>query len=82
MTWEFAVEWYARLLGADYCVGTSLGADGHISHFWPEGKARWVTELAQRLGIRLDEVVAVGDSSGDVLVLRAVGCPFFVGRML
>lgn len=82
ITWEFAVARFARRLGADYFVGTGLAMGGRIAHFWPEDKARWVATLAGRLGCDLREVAAVGDSSGDVPMLRVVGAPFFVGRQL
>ena len=81
-TWEFAVAWFARELGADHYVGTGLAADGRIAHFWPEDKARWLTALTGRLGVDLADVAAVGDSSGDVPLLRIVGTPFFVGHTL
>ena len=35
LTWEFAVEWFANRLGADYSVGTGLSWCGLITHFWP-----------------------------------------------
>jgi len=82
ITWEFAVARFARRLGADYFVGTGLATDGRIAHFWPEDKARWVAALAGRLGCDLRAVAAVGDSHGDVPMLRAVGAPFFVGQQL
>ncbi len=78
-TWAFAVARFARELGADHHVGTGLAADGRIAHFWPEDKARWLAALAGRLGLGLDEVAAVGDSAGDLPMLRIVGAPFFVG---
>ena len=81
-TWEFAVAWFARELGADHHVGTGLAADGQIAHFWPEDKARWLAALAGRLGTGLDAVAAVGDSAGDLPMLRIVGAPFFVGHTL
>jgi len=80
ITWDFAVAWFARELGADHHVGTGLAADGQIAHFWPEDKARWLAALAGRLGTGLDEVAAVGDSAGDLPMLRIVGAPFFVGH--
>ena len=82
ITWDFAVAWFARLLDADYYVGTNLATDGTIAHFWPEDKARWIRTLAIDLDIGLDQVAAVGDSSGDVPMLQAVGLPFFVGQSL
>ncbi|MDP9353175.1 MAG: HAD-IB family phosphatase [Chloroflexota bacterium] len=82
ITWTFAVERFARKLGADYWVGTGLSEDGHIEHFWPEDKARWVRDLMRDLGLRREQVAAVGDSWGDVEMLRAVGHPFYVGESL
>jgi len=82
ITWDFAVAWFARALGADYHVGTGFAAGGAIAHFWPEDKARWVRALARELGVGLDQVAAVGDSTGDVPMLLAVGQPFFVGPTL
>ncbi len=82
ITWDFAVAWFARLLSADYYVGTNLAADGTIAHFWPEDKARWIRALATALDIGLDQVAAVGDSAGDVPMLQTVGLPFFVGQSL
>jgi phosphoserine phosphatase len=46
LTWKFAVEWFADVLGADYSVGTGLSSDGLITHFWPQDKALWLTRLA------------------------------------
>ncbi len=82
ITWTFAVEWFARKLGADYWVGTGLSEDGHIEHFWPEDKARWVQDLMRDLGLRREQVAAVGDSWGDTQMLRVVGHPFYVGERL
>jgi HAD superfamily phosphoserine phosphatase-like hydrolase len=80
ITWLFAVEWFAQRLGAEVAVGTGLSADGAIEHVWAEDKAARLAELARRRGIDLKEVAAVGDSVGDVPMLRGVGLPVFVGR--
>jgi phosphoserine phosphatase len=79
VTWEFAVGWFAKQFGADDFVGTKLLPDGRIAHFWPDDKARWIADGTKRLGLELDEVAAVGDSTGDVPMLRLVGHPYFVG---
>ncbi len=73
ITWEFAVEWFANGLGADYSVGTGLSPDGVIAHFWPQDKALSLTRLAGNLGVDMRDVAAVGDSSGDIPMLLAVG---------
>lgn len=82
MTWEFAVEWFAGQLGADYFVGTRLTPDGGVVDFWPGDKPVWLRELAAKLGVPMDQVAAVGDSSGDLEMLQAVGHPYWVGHDL
>ena len=80
ITWEFAVAWFARRFNVDYYVGTRLSAEGEIAHFWPHDKPRWVSKLADQLELGRHEVAAIGDSPGDVDMLRAVGYPYYVGR--
>ena len=63
-------------------MGTGLGDRGAVAQFWPEDKARWPRELAAGRGIPMGQVAAVGDSWGDVPMLRAVGHPYFVGASL
>lgn len=82
ITWEFAAEWFAAELGADYYVGTRLLDDGSVEHFWPEDKAVWLEELMRRQGIRRDETVAVGDSWRDIPMLEAAGVRVYVGKVL
>lgn len=82
ITWEFAVAQFARWLGTDHYVGTRLLPDGRIEHFWPADKARWLAALARRLEVNPGEVAAVGDSAGDLPMLRSVGRPIFVGPTL
>jgi len=82
ITWEFAAEWFAHQLGADYFVGTGLSPDGKITHFWPSDKAVWLRNMAARLGVPMDQVAAVGDSNGDLDMLRAIGHPYWVGSHL
>ena len=82
ITWDFAVAWFARSLGTEYYVGTRLAEDGTIVHFWPEDKARWLRALATDLSLGLDQIAAVGDSTGDILMLQTVGLPYFVGHDL
>ena len=82
ITWEFAVEWFARRLQIDYYVGTRLEDDGNITHFWPRDKATWVEGLRDTLGVPASRVAAIGDSRGDLDMLCAVGHPAFVGATL
>ena len=80
LAWEFAVEWFADRLGADYSVGTGLSADGLINHFWPKDKELWLAGLADTLGVEMKDVAAVGDSSGDIPMLLSVGHRYWVGQ--
>ena len=82
ITWSFAVEYFARRLGVKHWHGTELKETGEIRHIWPEDKARWVRELAERLRLPFARTAAVGDSAGDLEMLAAVGLPVFVGREL
>ena len=82
ITWEFAVAWFAQQWGIQHFVGTSFSEAGVISHFWPEDKARWLTRLAHHLQLDFNQVAAVGDSSGDLPMLRLAGFPIFVGETL
>lgn len=79
ITWEFAVEWLAGRLGIDYYVGTKLSQEGDITHFWPDDKADWLRAIATQLGVGLNRVAVVGDSSSDKGMLEIAGTPFFVG---
>jgi haloacid dehalogenase-like hydrolase len=82
ITWEFAVAWFARQLQVDYFVGTRLEPDGRIMHFWPRDKVTWIQGLRDTLRIPASRIVAIGDSGGDVEMLRAVRHPVFVGATL
>jgi phosphoserine phosphatase len=79
ITWSFAVRHFARRFGADAFVGTHVDG-GRIGHFWPEDKPRWLASECARRGWSLADVAAIGDSSGDAPMLRAVGRGVCVGR--
>jgi HAD superfamily phosphoserine phosphatase-like hydrolase len=78
ITWSFAVEWFARRLGADYAHGTRL-IDGRVEHVWPADKGRWLRSLSKRLDLPQQAVAAVGDSEGDRELLEAAGVRYCVG---
>jgi phosphoserine phosphatase len=82
ITWEFAVAWFARQLHVEYFVGARLEPDSTILHFWPRDKVTWIQELRDTLRIPASRVAAIGDSGGDVEMLRAVRHPVFVGATL
>jgi HAD superfamily phosphoserine phosphatase-like hydrolase len=82
ITWEFAVAWFARQLHVDYYVGTRLEPDGTIRHFWPRDKVTWIQGLRDTLRIAASRMAGIGDSGGDVEMVRAVRHPVFVGATL
>jgi len=82
ITWEFAVAWVAQQLHVEYYVGTGLEPDGAIRHCWPRDKVTWIHGLRETLRLPVRCVAAIGDSRGDVEMLRAVGHPVFVGTTL
>ena len=79
VTWEFAVEWYARLLGADAHIGTRLEQDGTITHFGPADKRQWLSARAQALRIPSSKLAAIGDSDADFEMLALAGRAIHVG---
>jgi HAD superfamily phosphoserine phosphatase-like hydrolase len=82
ITWEFAVEAVARRLGADEWVGTRLQPGGEVMDFWPEDKRDWLAGLLEGYGLGPGQTAAVGDSAGDVPMLRWAGRRVCVGRNL
>lgn len=79
VTWQFAVDWLASQLGADFAVGTRWCGDGTIAHFWPDDKAIWLSACAAKLGLQSTQVAAVGDSASDLPMLARAGTGYFVG---
>ena len=82
LTREFAVKWFCTRFGIDYGVGTKHTEKGESLHFWPDDKPIWLANLSRSLGFTLKQVAAVGDSGGDLAMLKAVGFPYFVGAQL
>lgn len=82
ITWQFAVEWLANELGADYAVGTRVSDDGAIGHFWPEDKATYLQSLLAELNLERESLAAVGDSHGDIPMLQFASRGYFVGNHL
>lgn len=79
ITWQFAVEWLAAELGADYAVGTGWRDDNTLSHFWPEDKAIYLNALLAKLKLAPEALAAVGDSHGDIPMLNLASQSYFVG---
>jgi len=82
ITWQFAVDWLAAELGADYAIGTGWNDRDEIAHFWPEDKASWLLSLLATLQIDRTALVAVGDSHGDIPMLQLAGRSYYVGDRL
>lgn len=82
ITWKFAVEWLGAELGADYAIGTDWLDTDEVADFWPDDKAMWLTTLLAQLGASPNELVAVGDSSGDAPMLRLARRGYFVGTTI
>ncbi|MFT2212943.1 HAD family hydrolase [Rhizobium giardinii] len=80
ITWQFAVEWLASELGADYAVGTGWREDNTLSHFWPEDKAIYLNSLLAELKLAPGSLAAVGDSHGDIPMLNLASRSYFVGE--
>jgi phosphoserine phosphatase len=82
ITWEFAVECFARRLGVTHFIGTRLGPNGVVEHVWPRDKARWARALCHQLAIPATRLAAVGDSPGDTDILQIAAHRVFVGDRL
>ncbi len=80
ITWRFAIEHFARRWNIEHFIATDILPTGEIEHVWAEHKAHFIHRLASRLGIPLERVAAVGDSSGDYDMLQLAGIPIFVGE--
>lgn len=80
ITWKFAVEWFADQLGVERCLGTDIGPDGAIIHVWGRDKGRWLDELIAGYEVSPTRSAAVGDSRGDIEMLRAAELSFLVGK--
>ncbi len=81
VSWSFAARALADLWGFSEVCGVDLEVDpvsgqftGQVArHFAPEDKAAFVEQHCQRVGITMDEVVAIGDSRSDLPLFDAVG---------
>ncbi|PZS32534.1 MAG: haloacid dehalogenase [Pseudonocardiales bacterium] len=81
VSWSFAAQALADLWGFTRVRGADLEVDdatrlftGRVSrHCEPEDKVTFVAEQCQRLGVGLDQVVAIGDSRSDLPLFHSVG---------
>ncbi len=82
ITWKFAVDWLAAELGADDTIGTGWLETDAVADVWPEDKAAWLTARLGELGLSARQLVAVGDSWGDVPMLKLAARGYFVGAQM
>jgi len=72
-------DWVREKYGFDYSVANELGMtdgvlDGTIRiHVHYDQKAKWVREARRRFKARKEEILAVGDSSGDITLFQMAG---------
>jgi phosphoserine phosphatase len=80
ITWEFAVQEFARILDAQFFLGTALRPNGSIRHCWARDKALFASRIERKLGLPKSRIAAVGDTVNDIPMLRAAGLPIFLGK--
>jgi HAD superfamily phosphoserine phosphatase-like hydrolase len=80
ITWQAAVEWFATQLGVVRFLGTQHLPNGEIVHVFGRDKARYLRELLATTGVPRHRVAAIGDTFGDVDMLREASMRFFVGK--
>ncbi|WP_412539969.1 haloacid dehalogenase-like hydrolase [Longispora sp. K20-0274] len=81
LTFTLTVSWFAERFGIVDFIGTRPHGRG-FRHVFPWTKPVLLAEFAARNKVAMADVVAVGDSVGDVPMLRAVGRSVFVGPAL
>lgn len=80
LTWSFGVERIAADLGVKESLGTGLNWDTkQIDHVFAGDKVDFLQRTAAKHEIPADRVYAVGDSGGDVPMLKAAAHGFFLG---
>jgi phosphoserine phosphatase len=82
LTFAPLARWFAQTLGIDHVIGTEPRPDGSFRHVLPSTKPLLLQSHAATIGIELRDVAAIGDSPGDIAMLRAVGTPVYVGSHL
>ena len=76
---SFLSDWMAEKYGFDYAVANDLGVEegvlnGEINiHVYYDRKGEWVQEAQRKFNARNEEVLAVGDSAGDVAMFQMAG---------
>ncbi len=76
---SFLSNWIKERYGFDYAVANELGmTDGVLNgqikirvHY--DRKGKWVQEARRRFKARKEEVIAIGDSTGDIAMFQMAG---------
>ena len=72
-------DWVHKKYGFDYSVSNDLLHENGILNgkvkiqVYYDKKAEWVEKILKQFGMRSDEVIAIGDSRGDMDMLQMVG---------
>ncbi len=72
-------NWIKERYGFDYAVANELGeTDGVLNgqikiHVHFDQKGKWVQEAKRQFKVRKDEVLAIGDSAGDMAMFQGAG---------
>jgi phosphoserine phosphatase len=72
-------DWVHRKYGFDYSVSNDLLHENGILtgkvkiQVYYDKKAEWVKRILEQFGVRPEEVIAIGDSAGDVDMFQMVG---------
>jgi phosphoserine phosphatase len=76
---SFLSNWIKDRYGFDYAVANELGVtdevlNGQIKiHVHYDQKGKWVQEAKRRFKARKGEVIAIGDSTGDIAMFQMAG---------
>lgn len=80
LTWSFGVQRITADLGITELTAPTLDWDSkQIDHMFAEDKAKYLQQMVAKHNISSDRVWAVGDSGGDIPMLKASSRGVFVG---
>jgi len=76
---SFLADWVGEKFGFDYAVANELGAaDGALTgevkiRVYYDRKGEWVQQAMSRFKTKKEELVAIGDSTGDIQMFQMAG---------
>jgi phosphoserine phosphatase len=76
---SFLCDWITEKYGFDYAVANELGVENGVLngkikiHVRYDQKGEWVQEAQHRFHARKEEILAVGDSTGDIDMFQMAG---------